>query len=132
MIILSPYYDRNIICICESYIYQLEHIQNSSVLIQDVDLKTNWEQWMIETGGGRGSGRSVQVARQLIGLVWFYSIGGHLISNPVYKSSSSSCRAASTDISDPLSPPLPIVHRLWPVFWATSRILTQLLYVCSS
>ena len=46
--------------------------------------------------------------------------------------SSSSCCAASTDIPDPLSPLFPIVHRLWQVFWATSRILTQLLYVCSS
>ena len=47
-------------------------------------------------------------------------------------SSSSSCRAASTDIPDLLSPPRAIVHRLWQVFRATSRILTQLLYVCSS
>ena len=47
-------------------------------------------------------------------------------------SSSSSCRAASTDIPDPLSPLLPIVHRLRQVFRTTSRILTQLLYVCSS
>ena len=39
-------------------------------------------------------------------------------------SSSSSCRAASTDIPDPLSPLLPIVHRLRQVFRATSRILT--------
>ena len=31
-----------------------------------------------------------------------------------------------------LSPLLPIVHRLWPIFRATSRILTQLLNVCSS
>ena len=31
-------------------------------------------------------------------------------------SSSSSCRAASTDIPDPLSPRLPIIHRLWQVF----------------
>ena len=46
--------------------------------------------------------------------------------------SSSSCRAASTDIPDPLSPLLPIVHRFWQVFRATSRILTELLYVCSS
>ena len=38
--------------------------------------------------------------------------------------SSSSCRAASTDIPDPLSPLFPIVHRLWLVFRATSRILT--------
>ena len=41
-----------------------------------------------------------------------------------------SCRAASTDIPDPLSPLLPIVHRFWQVFWATSRILTELLYSC--
>ena len=31
----------------------------------------------------------------------------------------------------PFSPLLPIVHRLWQVFRATSRILTKLLYVCS-
>ena len=30
-------------------------------------------------------------------------------------SSSSSCCAASTDIPDPLSPLLPITHRLWQV-----------------
>ena len=48
------------------------------------------------------------------------------------KRTSSSCRAASTDIPDPLSPLLPIVHRLWQVFRTTSRILTLLLYVCSS
>ena len=40
------------------------------------------------------------------------------------KSSSSSCRAASTDIPDPLPPLLPITHRLWQVFRTTSRILT--------
>ena len=39
-------------------------------------------------------------------------------------SSSSSCHAASKDIPDPLSPLFLIVHRLWQVFWATSRILT--------
>ena len=39
-------------------------------------------------------------------------------------SSSSSCRAGSTDIPDPLSPLFPIVHRLRQVFWTTSRILT--------
>ena len=39
-------------------------------------------------------------------------------------SSSSSCRAGSTDIPDPLSPLLPIVHRLRQVFWTTSCILT--------
>ena len=39
-------------------------------------------------------------------------------------SSSSSCPVASTDIPDPLSPLLPIVHRLWLDFRAISRILT--------
>ena len=38
--------------------------------------------------------------------------------------SSSSCRAASTDIPDPLSPLLPIIHRLWQVFRVTSCVLT--------
>ena len=41
---------------------QLEPIYNSSVLIQDVAWKTSWEQWMIETGGERGSGGSVLAA----------------------------------------------------------------------
>ena len=49
-----------------------------------------------------------------------------------YESSSLSCRAASTDIPEPLSPLLSIIHRLWQIFRATSRILTYLLYVCSS
>ena len=39
-------------------------------------------------------------------------------------SSSSSCRATSTDIPDPLSPLFPIIHRLWQVFRVTSCILT--------
>ena len=39
-------------------------------------------------------------------------------------SSSSSCRAGSTNIPDPLSPLFPIVHCLRQVFWTTSRILT--------
>ena len=38
-------------------------------------------------------------------------------------SSSSSCRATSTDIPDPLSLLFPIVHRLWQVLRATSCIL---------
>ena len=41
-----------------------------------------------------------------------------------YLYSSSSCRAASMDIPDPLSPLLPTVHRFWQVLRATSRILT--------
>ena len=46
-------------------------------------------------------------------------------------SSSSSCRAGSTDIPDPLSSLLPIVHRSRQVLRTTPRILTQLLNVCS-
>ena len=47
----------------------------------------------------------------------------------VYISSSSSCHAI---IPDPLSPPFPIVHCFRQVFRDTSRIGTELLYVCSS
>ena len=50
-------------------------------------------------------------------LVIYFQI--HFIS-----SSSSSCHAASTDIPDPLSPRLPIIHRLRQVFRDTSRIIT--------
>ena len=42
---------------------QLKPIYNSSVPIQDIALKTYWEQWMIETGDERGSGRSMLAAR---------------------------------------------------------------------
>ena len=42
---------------------QLESIYNSSLPIQDIALKTSRERWMIEMGGERESGRSVQAAR---------------------------------------------------------------------
>ena len=42
----------------------------------------------------------------------------------VEETSLSSCRAASTDIPDPLSQLLPIIHRFWQVYRATSRIFT--------
>ena len=42
----------------------------------------------------------------------------------IYISSSSSYRAGSTDIPDPLSPLLPIVHRPRQVFRTTTCILT--------
>ena len=41
---------------------------------------------------------------------------------------SSSCRAISTDIPDPLSPPLPIVYLFQQVIRATPCILKELLY----
>ena len=50
----------------------------------------------------------------------------------VLNSSSSSYRTISTDIPDPRSPPIPIVHCFCQVFRATSRIGTELLYVGSS
>ena len=46
--------------------------------------------------------------------------------------SSSSCRAISTDIPGPFSPPFSIVHCFWQVFKATSCISIELLYVGSS
>ena len=45
---------------------------------------------------------------------------------------SSSCCTISTDIPDPFSPPLPIIHCFWQVLRNTPRILTELLYVGSS
>ena len=41
---------------------QLDLIYNSSVSIQDIAWKTSREQWSIETGGVKGSGRSVMAA----------------------------------------------------------------------
>ena len=55
----------------------------------------------------------------------------HYSKLPHISSSSSSYRAGSTDIPDPLSPLLPIVHRPRQVFRTTSCILTQLLNVRS-
>ena len=46
--------------------------------------------------------------------------------------SSSSCHAISTDIPNPLLPPLPIVHWVRQVLRATPYILTELLLVGSS
>ena len=43
---------------------QLEPIYNSSVPILDEAMKTSQEQWTIEMGGKRGSGRSVVAAQQ--------------------------------------------------------------------
>ena len=42
---------------------QLEPIYNSSLPIQDVVLNTYQEQWTIEKGGDRGSGKSMLAAR---------------------------------------------------------------------
>ena len=55
---------------------------------------------------------------------WYQPINNNLCISIIIISS-------STDISDPLSPPLPIVDCFWQVFRATSSIGTELLYVGS-
>ena len=90
---------------------QPELTYSSYVRTQDVTLKTCQRRWMIGRSGERGSGISVLAARHDDIYIYIYI-------------SSSSCRAASTDIPDPLSPLLPIAHRLWSVFRAKSYILT--------
>ena len=51
---------------------QLEPIYNSSVLIQDVALKTYQERWTIEMGCERGSGRSMLVVQHDDDNIIFY------------------------------------------------------------
>ena len=64
--------------------------------------------------------------------VYIYELNGYIyIYNETVYISSSSCRAVGTDIPDPLSPFLPIVHRLRQVFRATPCILTLPLDICS-
>ena len=41
----------------------LESIYDSFMLIQDITWKTSWEQGTIETGGEKGSGRSMLAAQ---------------------------------------------------------------------
>ena len=53
-------------------------------------------------------------------IAWWFIVYWATDCNRYISSSSSSSRATSMDIPDPLSPPLPIVHHLWQVFRATS------------
>ena len=128
---------------------QLKPTCSSTVRIQGVALMTCQKRWTIGKGGEKGPGISVLIAWQdddflitvwkwmtevelsyksyivIIGIIQLYA-NQLIISIRItcVKSSSSSCHAASTDIPDPLSPLLSIVHCLWQVFRATSRILT--------
>ena len=52
--------------------------------------------------------------------------------NKWYSSSSSSCRTAGADLSDPIPPPFSIVHHSRQVLKTTSCIGTELLYIGSS
>ena len=56
----------------------------------------------------------------------------HILYTHTYLSSSSSRHTISMDISDPLSPPLHIIHCFQQVFRVTSCIRTEPLYVGSS
>ena len=56
----------------------------------------------------------------------------HMNTPVLADSSSSSCRAISTDIPNPLLPPLSIMYCFCQVFRATFRISTELLYEDSS
>ena len=112
---------------------------NSSVPLRDVAPKTYRKQWTIGRGGERGSGISVLMARHdddvTVMTNWIEKITeNHVIvckrmTIIEEKSSSSSCRAISMDIPDPLSPRLPIVQYFRQILSATSRIGTELLYV---
>ena len=70
-------------------------------------------------------------------LRWLTAVWNAAVRNKLF-SSEMSCFviiiiiSSSTDIPDPLSPLLPIVHRFRQVLWATPRILTELLYVGST
>ena len=75
---------------------------------------------------------SIKLNNILINIVLLINQSVYVFLGTPCKASSSSCRAGSTDIPDPLSPLLPIVHRSRQVLRTTSRILTQLLNVCSS
>ena len=81
------------------------------------------------------SGRHSKLSKRL----WFIHIYIYIYIYPTPSpeqdwtiSSSSSCRDISTDIPDPLSPLLPVVHRFRQVLRGTARIVTELLYVSAS
>ena len=91
---------------------------------QDAGLKTYQKRWTIEKDGGRGSARSVLAVGHYddFGMSFFDRTVWPFLG--IFSSSSSSCRAGSMDIPDPLLPLFPIVHRIRQVFWTTSRIIT--------
>ena len=99
---------------------QHKHTFSNYVRIQDVVQKTWLRRWTIGKSGEKGSGISVLPARHDDDIyIYIY----------IYISS---CHDISTDIPDPLSPHLPIVHCFRQILRATFRIGTELLYVGSS
>ena len=62
----------------------LEPTHNSSLLIQDVALKTYQKRWTVEKGGGRGSERSVLMARHDDDDLWHINQCRWFMSNPLY------------------------------------------------
>ena len=123
---------------------QHEHTFSSYVRIRDVVLKTramnDREEW-------REKVRDIRATSAIWWWWWYVSQGSQTPPCNIYiyiyifrivckwksfTNSSSSHHAISTDIPDPLSPTLPIVHCFWQVFRAKSHIGTELLYVGSS
>ena len=94
---------------------QHEHTFSSYVRIRDVVLKTCLGRWTIGRSGEKGSGTSVLPARH-----------DDDDDDSLFKSSSSSSYCViSTDISDHLSPHLPIVHCFRQVLMATCYIIAE-------
>ena len=62
--------------------------------------------------------------------VWGVMIAGHRQTSMALNISTSSCRATGMDIPDPLSPLLPIVHRLRQVFRATPYMFPHIAAGC--
>ena len=86
-----------------------------------------WKEWEKKRDGERRGGREreKECVTDCFDLVWFGFYGtstivGYLMLNPFLYISWSWCRAGSTDIIDPLSPLLAIVHRPRQVFRTTS------------
>ena len=99
-----------------------------------MDLYLSFLKRVVEFSSFFGFPRSKQVPYFFLD-VRYYNSQGILVFLWLFlhqSSSSSSCLAISTDISDLLTPPLPIVHCFWQVLRATSRISTELLYGGSS
>ena len=116
---------------------QLELTYSSFVRIRNIPQKTCQKRWTIGRSGERGSEISVLAARhsddddyvyifvyktRKLEIVFQNKFISVLLAEQI--SSSLSYRVGSTDIPDPLSPLLPIVHHPRQVFRTASRILT--------
>ena len=97
---------------------QHEHTFSSYVRKRDVVLKTYQGRWPI--------GRDLFLSNTINSIYSSSFVCTHL------NGSLSSCHAISTDISDPLSPHLPIVHCFRQILRATFHMGQELLYAGSN